>query len=264
MRKSKVLEKIRNGGWVLSTAVAVGGSRVAELAGEIGYDCLWLDMEHKPCTQMEVFHMIQGARAAGADCLVRIRKQGYLDYFRALEDGAAGIMVPHVKSAEEAREIVRNAKYPPVGKRGIDMAGADSRYMLDGGKAAMEFANRETFVMIQIEDREALEELDEIAAVEGIDAFFVGPADLSASLGIYADTDNPIFQEAVRKVAEAAAKNGKWWGIPVGSPEAARKYLDMGASFLNYSSDLGAIVREFKRAYRDFGGLQPSGGKEKN
>lgn len=256
MRKSNVLEKIRNGGWALSTAVAVGGSRVAELAGEIGYDCLWIDMEHKPCTQMEVFHMIQGARAANLDCLVRVRKQGYLDYFRALEDGAAGIMVPHVKSAEEAREIVRNAKYPPLGKRGIDMASADSRYMLDGGKENMEFANRETFVMIQIEDKEALDELDEIAAVEGIDAFFVGPGDLSASLGVYGVPNSPVMEEAIQRIADAAKKHGKWWGIPVGNPELGQKYLDMGASFLNYSSDLGAIVREFKRAYNDFSGLK--------
>lgn len=256
MRKSNTLEKIRNGGWALSTAVAVGGARVAELAGYIGYDCLWLDMEHKPCTQMEVFHMIQGARASGIDCLVRVRKQGYLDYFRALEDGAAGIMVPHVKSAEEAREIVRNAKYPPLGKRGIDMAGADSRYMLDGGRANMEFANRETFVMVQIEDAEALEVLDEIAAVPGIDAFFVGPGDLSASLGVYGEPNSPAMDAAIQKVALAAKKYGKWWGIPAGSPEAGQRYLDMGARFLNYSSDLGAIVREFKRAYAEFRALK--------
>ena len=131
MRKSKTLAKIRNGEWVLSTAVAVGGSRIAELAGYVGFDCLWLDMEHKPCSQMDVFHMIQGARVTDTDCLVRIRKQGYLDYFRALEDGAAGIMVPHVKSAEEAEWIVRNAKYAPVGRRGRDFASADSCYMLD-------------------------------------------------------------------------------------------------------------------------------------
>ena len=172
MRASKTLDKIRNGGWALSTAVAVGGARVAELAGYIGFDCLWLDMEHKPCSQMDIFHMIMGARASGIDCLVRVRKQGYLDYFRALEDGAAGIMVPHVKSASEAREIVRNAKYPPLGKRGMDFAGADSRYMLDNEMENMEFSNRETFVMIQIEDKEAIDDLEAIAAVPGIDALF--------------------------------------------------------------------------------------------
>lgn len=258
MRKSKTLEIIRNGGWVLSTAVAVGGSRIAELAGHLGYDCLWIDTEHKPCSQMDVFHMIMGARASGADCLVRIRKQGYLDYFRALEDGAAGIMVPHVKSPEEAREIVQNAKYPPLGRRGIDMAGADSRYMMDGGKENMEFANRETFVMIQIEDKEALDCLDEIAAVEGIDAFFVGPGDLSASLGVYGEAGSPVLEDAIRQVAAAAKKYGKWWGIPVSSPVQAQKYLDMGASFLNYSSDIGAIFREFKRVKQEYGSLKPS------
>jgi len=259
MRNSKTLDKIRNGGWALSTAVAVGGSRVAELAGYVGFDCLWLDMEHKPVSQMEIFNMITAARASGIDCLVRVRKQGYLDYFRALEDGAAGIMVPHVKSADEARWIVQNAKYPPMGKRGMDFASADSRYMLDpGNQEAMDFANRETFVMIQIEDKEALDEIDEIAAVPGIDAFFVGPGDLSASLGVFGQSDSPVMQEAIEMVAAAAKKNGKWWGIPVGSPALGQKYLDMGASFLNYSSDLGAIVREFKRSYNEFSVLKPN------
>ena len=200
--------------------------------------------------------MIQGARASDIDCLVRVRKQGYLDYFRALEDGAAGIMVPHVKTAEEAREIVYNAKYIPIGHRGMDFAGADSKYMLDDAKENMEFCNRETFVMIQIEDKEAIDNLEEIAAVEGIDAFFVGPGDLSASLGVYGVPNSPVMEEAIQKIADAAKRHGKWWGIPVGTPELAQKYLDMGASFINYSSDIGAIVREFKRAYGAFSVLK--------
>ena len=258
MRRSKTLDKIRNGGWALSTAVAVGGARVAELAGYIGYDCLWLDMEHKPCSQMDVFHMIMGARASDVDYLVRVRKQGYLDYFRALEDGAAGIMVPHVKSVREAEEIVCNAKYPPIGRRGMDFAGADSRYMLDDEMENIPFSNRETFVMIQIEDKEALDELEGIAAVPGIDAFFVGPADLSSSLGVFGESDSKIMEEAIEMIAAAAKENGKWWGIPVGSPQQGQKYLDMGAQFINYSSDLGAIVREFKRSYAEFSQLHPN------
>ena len=256
MRKSKTLAKIRDGGWALSTAVAVGGSRIAELAGYVGFDCLWLDMEHKPCSQMDVFHMIQGARVTDTDCLVRIRKQGYLDYFRALEDGAAGIMVPHVKSAEEAEMIVYNAKYAPLGRRGRDFAGADSCYMLDNVADNIQCALEETFVMLQIEDVEALNCLDDIASVPGVDAFFVGPGDLSASLGVAGGS--PELDEAIKLVAAAAKKHGKWWGLPVGSTQAGQKYLDMGAQFLNYSSDLGAIVREFKRSYAEFSVLKPN------
>ena len=258
MRKSKTLEKIRNGGWALCTAVAVGGSRIAELAGHIGFDCLWIDMEHKPCSQDEVFHMIMGARAAGCDCVVRVRKQGYLDYFRALEDGAAGIMVPHVKTAAEAQEIAMNAKYAPLGRRGMDFAGADCRYRLDDAVESKNFADDNTFVMIQIEDKESLDVIDEIAATPGIDAFFVGPADLSSSLGIFGDEDTTLLEEAIVKIADAAKRHGKWWGLPVGSTEEAQKYLDMGASFLNYSGDIGAIFREFNRAYNEFRPLKPN------
>ena len=256
MRRSKTLEKIRNGGWVLSTAVAVGGSRIAELAGYVGFDCLWLDMEHKPCSQMDVFHMIQGARVNDTDCLVRIRKQGYLDYFRAFEDGAAGIMVPHVKSKEEAEWIVQNAKYAPVGRRGRDFAGADSCFMLDDVAENARNALNATFVMLQIEDPEALDCIDDIASVPGVDAFFIGPGDLSSSLGV--KNGSPELDEAIKLVAAAAKRHGKWWGLPVGSTAAGQKYLDMGALFLNYSSDLGAIVREFKRAYAEFSVLKPN------
>ena len=187
MRRSKTLEIIRNGGWVLMTAVGVGGAPIAELAGHIGFDCLWIDSEHKHNNYEDIYNMVLAARATDCDCIVRVRKQGYLDYFRALEDGAAGIMVPHVKSAAEARYIVENAKYPPLGKRGTDFAGADARYCLDDALESMKFANTETFVMIQIEDREAFGELDEIIGTEGIDCVFVGPGDLSASLGVFGE-----------------------------------------------------------------------------
>lgn len=258
MRRSKTLEKLRRGEWVLSTAVAVGGARAAELAGHMGFDCLWIDTEHKPTNSETLYNVILGARAADTDCLVRIRKRGYLDYFRALEDGAAGIMVPHVKSAEEAREIVRNAKYYPLGRRGCDFAGADSKFMMDNPSENMEFSNRETFITIQIEDPEALECIDEITAVEGIDLIFIGPGDLSSGLGTFTNKNSDIMQNAIKKIAESATKNGKWWGLPVGSVEEAQKYLDMGARFLNYSSDLGAIFREYKRTLNEFGSLKPN------
>lgn len=255
MRRSKTLEKIRNGGWALSASVKVGGSRMAELAGYIGFDCLWLDMEHTPLEQSDIFHTIMGARASDTDCVVRVKKQGYLDYFRALEDGAAGIMVPHVKTASEAREIVYNAKYSPVGRRGMDFAGADCKYMLDSAKESMEFANRETFVMIQIEDKEALEEIDEIASIPGIDSFFIGPADLSNSLGVFGEFGGSIMQDAIKTIAAAAKKHGKWWGIPSGNINDAQKYLDMGASFINCTSDIRCIVNGFKSSYNEFSSL---------
>lgn len=252
MRRSKTLEIIRGGGYVVATAVAVGGAKIAELAGHVGFPCLWIDMEHKCCSDEDVFNMILGARATDTDCLVRIRKQGYLDPFRALEDGAAGIMVPHVKSKEEAKFIVDNAKYAPLGKRGIDLAGADARYMLDDEVEGMAFANRETFVMVQIEDKEALDDLDGIIGTEGIDAVFVGPGDLSTSLGVFGQMNSDTMQNAIKKIADTCAKYGKWWGLPIGSVEDAKKYYKMGARFFNYSSDLGAIVREFKRAKAEF------------
>lgn len=165
-------------------------------------------------------------------------------------------MVPHVKSKEEAEWIVQNAKYAPVGRRGRDFAGADSCFMLDDVAENARNALNETFVMLQIEDPEALDCIDDIASVPGVDAFFIGPGDLSSSLGV--KNGSPELDEAIKLVAAAAKRHGKWWGLPVGSTAAGQKYLDMGAQFLNYSSDLGAIVREFKRSYAEFSVLKPN------
>jgi 2-keto-3-deoxy-L-rhamnonate aldolase RhmA len=128
--------------------------------------------------------------------------------------------------------------------------------MLDNVADNIQCALEETFVMLQIEDREALDCIDDIAAVPGVDAFFVGPGDLSASLGVQGGS--PELDEAIKVVAAAAKRHGKWWGLPVGNTQAGQKYLDMGAQFLNYSSDLGAIVREFKRSYAEFSQLKPN------
>ena len=253
MRKSKVLAKLRNGECVISIGISfTSSSRVTELAGLTGFDCLWIDMEHRPFDYDDVFHLVQGARAADTDCVVRIRKECEANYFRPLEDGAAGIMVPDCKSAQEAREVISHCKYPPLGSRGIDGVGPDADYGMVAAKEYMTHANRETFVIVQIEDRETVERVDEIAAVEGVDILFIGPGDLTKSYGILGDTKNPIFMDAVKKVADAAARHGKWWGLPAGNVETAQMYIDMGARFINCTSDRALLLKgmtEIKSAY---------------
>jgi 2-keto-3-deoxy-L-rhamnonate aldolase RhmA len=161
-------------------------------------------------------------------------------------------MVPHVTTKDEAEWIVRNAKFPPLGRRGFDGAGRDADYCMVDPKTHMEFANRETFVVIQIEDIEALPNLDPIASVPGIDILFIGPADLSISMGIPFELDHPRFQEVVRAVAAAAKKHGKHWGIPSGTVEGAIPYLKLGARFIARGSDLILVLRGFQEIRAQF------------
>jgi 4-hydroxy-2-oxoheptanedioate aldolase len=187
--------------------------------------------------------------------MVRIRKTGYTSVMRALEFGANGIMVPHCRSAEEARQWVDWTRFPPQGKRGFDCAGADANYALSNFLEFLEQRNRETFLVLQIEDREAVECIDEIASVEGVDGFFVGPADLTISYGIPFQRENPIIQRAIDKVANAAAKAGKWWGTVTETPESAQAELNRGARMVTCADDHFLLVKGLQDAYRRFEGI---------
>jgi len=258
MRRSKVLEKLRAGDPALVTNASLGPSPMAvELAGRCGVDGVWIDMEHRPFTQREVSAMVNGARLGDTDAVIRVRKgEGYTSFFRPLEDGAAGIIVPHVTTRDEAKWVVRNAKYPPLGRRGTETVMPDSDVSFSDPIEYIAHANRETFVAVQIEDAEALDKLDEILSVEGIDIAFIGPADLTLSMGVPFQFESDAFQDAVKRIAEAAAANGKWWGLPCRGVELTGRFYDMGARFFNIFSDFFLLKQawlslreEFDRTY---------------
>ena len=174
--------------------------------------------------------------------MVRILKHGYTAPMRALELGANGIMVPHCRTAEEARQWVEWTRFPPLGKRGFDGAGPDADYALANPIEYLRHANEQTFLVVQIEDAEAVSCVDEIASVPGVDLLFVGPADLSISYGVPLQLDHIFVQRAIDRIAEAAAKNGKWWGMPTGSPDAAQALINRGGRFIVCGGDHGALL----------------------
>jgi 4-hydroxy-2-oxoheptanedioate aldolase len=255
MRKSKTLEKLRKGLPVIVPVIVLASSKITEIAGLTGFECLWLDTEHNCNGYDDIFHMIQGARAADTDCVVRIRKQGYSDYHRPLEDGAAGVIIPHCNSAEEARFAVRCCKYAPIGMRGIDGAGADADYTISDYDSYIKCAANETFIAVMIEEKEAVEAVEEIAAVKGVDILFIGTGDLSQSYGIPYAPDNAIIAGAIKKVASAAQKSCKWWGLPVGNPNEAAEYMKMGARFFAGGADLLILLNGFRKMKKDFSKL---------
>ena len=155
---------------------------LTEVIGRIGYDCVWFDMEHRAFGYDVIAPISLACRHTGTDLMVRILKTGYDAPMRALEFGANGIMVPHCRSAEEARQWVDWVRFPPLGRRGLDGAGADADWGFADTRDHIKHANEEVFLALQIEDREAVENIDEIAAVPGFDLFFIGPGDLTSKL----------------------------------------------------------------------------------
>jgi 4-hydroxy-2-oxoheptanedioate aldolase len=253
MITSRVLERVRSGTFVRTAVLSrVAEPWLAEVIGAQGYDLIWLDMEHRDFDYGVIAPLALACRATGIDLMVRILKTGYSTPMRVLEFGANGIMVPHCRSAAEARQWVEWTRFHPVGARGFDGAGADADYMLVDPNEYMKHANEETFLALQIEDRDAVENVEQIAATVGVDFLFVGPADLSISYGVPFQFNHPDVQNAIDRVANAAAKAGKWWGMPTGSPEAIRLALSRGASMVTGGNDHVFLVNGFKEAVKQF------------
>ena len=253
MVSSKVLAKFRANELVR----VVGISRVTdpwltEVAGRIGYDCVWFDMEHRDHAYNTIAPLSLACRHTGMDLMVRILKTGYSTPMRALEHGANGIMVPHCMDAAEAKQWVDWVRFPPLGKRGFDGAGADSDWSLADAKEPIRHTNAETFLALQIEDRQAVECIDEIAAVPGFDLLFIGPADLTISYGVPLEFDHPVIEAAFDQVATACAKHGKKWGSTCGTPEAAQRLVDRGCSLFTAGGDHGALVNGLRQSFEAF------------
>jgi 4-hydroxy-2-oxoheptanedioate aldolase len=257
MIDSRVLHKLRGGDLVRVASIGrVTEPWLTEVIGHLGFDAVWLDMEHRTFGYDIVPPISLACRSTGIDLMTRILKTGYASPMRNLEAGANGIMVPHCRSAAEARQWVEWTRFPPLGRRGFDGAGADADYMLADSLRHLEHANREVFLVLQIEDVEAVECVEEIAATVGVDLLFVGPADLTISYGVPMQFQHPKVQRAIDRVASAVTKAGKWWGIPTGTPTAAQEALDRGARMVACGSDHVFLVRGFETASRDFGQLK--------
>jgi len=245
MRPSRVLATMRAGGVAVSVKLNLSDPRAAEIAGLCGFDCVWLDREHCTNTLRDIEDQVRAIKMTGADALVRVPRGSYSDLVHPLEMDAAGIMVPHVMSADDARRVAWQTRFHPVGRRPVDSGNADGAYTMIPLVDYMEQANRERFVIIQIEDPEPLEELDEIVRVEGIDVVLFGPCDFSQGIGDPGNYDNPKVIAARRRVAEASRAAGKFAGT-TGSPETCASLVDEGFQFINLGSDVVSLGQAFK------------------
>jgi 4-hydroxy-2-oxoheptanedioate aldolase len=260
MRKSRVLEKLRAGGVASCVKVNLSDAAVVEIAGMCGLDCAWLDMEHVPSDYSAIRMQILAAKANGIDVMVRVPRGSYSDHVRPLELDATGIMVPHVMSLNDAKNVVRMTRFHPVGRRPVDGGNADGAYCLLDFNEYLKQANDQRFVMIQIEDPEPLEELDEIASLPGIDVLFFGPGDFSHGIGAPGQWDHPRLVEARKMVVEAAVKHGKFAGT-VGSAGNLQSLLDMGYRFVSIGADVCSLSDSFTEIASCFTNTQPGKAK---
>lgn len=252
MRPSRVKAKLEQDRPVLVTQLHLTDPSVFEMTSLMGFDAVWMDMEHHGYSLETAAGLMRAARVGSMEVVARPAKGEFMRMQRMLEAGAQGIMYPRCDDAREAAEVVRWAKFAPMGCRGFDGAGADMPYLSMPMDQYIREANRQTFIVIQIEPPHALEQTEAIAAVDGVDALMLGPADFSILSGIPGQFDHELVRKATEKVAEAARKAGKHWGCPVSSPEHARRLLEMGARFLCHGADIVMIRNALEQIRRDF------------
>ena len=243
-RKNRIIEKLKANQLVTSLKVNCTDSIPVEIACMCGVDCIWLDMEHCAADYNEIGKQILAAKAHGAEVIVRTPRGAYSNVTRPLELDASGVMVPHVMGLEDAKQVVYYTKFHPIGRRPIDGGNADGKYGLLSVEDYIRYSNEEKLTIIQIEDIEALEQVEEIAKLEGIDMLFFGPADFSQSIGEPTNIGNERTLAAKRKVAEVARANGKFAGT-VGDPSNVKQLYDMGYRFINLGADVDGLCMYF-------------------
>lgn len=209
-RPSRILRLIREGQLPTVLKINLADPRVVEAAGACGVDAVWLCNEHVPTDWSGLENQIRAARVHNIDSIVRVSRGSYSDYVRPLEAGATGIMVPHVTSVAEARQIVEWVRFHPVGKRALDGGNIDGQFCLIPLNDYLHHSNTERFVIFQIESPEALENVEAIAAVPGFDGLLFGPGDFSHRIGNAGQMDAPEVVAARKRVAAAALKHGKF------------------------------------------------------
>jgi 4-hydroxy-2-oxoheptanedioate aldolase len=255
MRPSKIKAKLKRNEPALVTTCHFTDPSAYELVSLMGFDGLWMDLEHHATSLETANNLMRAARVGTADMLVRPAKGEFMRLGRILEAGAQGIMYPRCESADEAREVVKWAKFAPLGRRGIDGGNPDMPYCVMPADQYVREANEQTFIVVQLEDRDAVTNARAIAEVEGVDVLFFGPGDFSVLSGIPGQFNHPMIEEAIRAVADAAKAAGKHWGMPVGTPERAKQLLGMGARLLAHGADILWLKNGLEETRKRFGPL---------
>ncbi|MGH7160505.1 MAG: HpcH/HpaI aldolase family protein [Acetobacteraceae bacterium] len=242
--ENKAKRKLEAGGVAVSFGVHHLKTAAAPLiAAATGHDILFIDMEHGPYNVQEAVQLCLAALPAGIAAVVRVCAGALDEATRLLDNGALGIMVPHVDTAERAREVAASFHYPPQGRRSWGGPPALYGYRPPAVAEAMAAINREVLTVVMIESPEAVTNAEAIAAVPGVDVLLIGTFDLTAELGIAGQVTHAKVVEAYARVAAACRAHGKVLGMGgINHPEDVKRYLGMGARYLGSGSDQEYIV----------------------
>jgi len=242
---SPVKKKLREGRPVIAATITTASVEVASHVATLGFDFLWIEMEHSPITLETLRHMVLAVRGREALPFARVPVNELWTAKRVLDMGVAGVMFPFSSTPELARQAAAACHYPPAGRRG---SGAGlARLSWPEPDRYTDSADENVTVIIVVEEARAVDHIDEIAATPGVDALFIGTSDLSFSLGLRGDQKDPRLHEAIAKVLDAGKRHGKAVGRPALTPEQVKTYTEQGFRLFQAPTDLGFLTAGAKR-----------------
>ena len=232
MKKNRMKEKLRAGEPVYGVSVMIPSPQIVEMVGAAGFDWVLLDCEHGTLTLESVELMAMAAEACGITAIARPVTRSPEHILQVLDRGVMGVQVPHVNTAEDARQVIAAVKYHPLGQRGLAAGTRAAVYDSHGTLADhVKAANEATLIAIQLEDEAAVRNIDELLKVDGIDVFFVGPSDLSQSMGHPGNPKAPAVAEAINSSFRKMVAAGRTPGTPAVA-ENVREVLDKGVRYI--------------------------------
>ena len=251
MEKPHLKERFEKGEIVLGTWNIIPSPSLIEVIGHSGLDFIVIDSEHGPVNMESAENLIRAAEVAGISPIIRVSGNESYQVLRALDIGAHGVQVPHVSTKRDAELTVEYSKYHPIGKRGLSPFTRAGRYGTDADKHTIR-SNEETMLIINIEGANGIKNLKEIMSVNGIDVIFIGPYDLSQSIGKPGKVNDPEVKNIIKKTAKAVKENG----LVCGSFARDMKYLefliDCRIQYITYMVDTAIILQSYKNINDSF------------
>jgi 2-keto-3-deoxy-L-rhamnonate aldolase RhmA len=237
--RNPVRARLQAGQPVFGVTITTPSVEIAAHAATLGFHFLWVEMEHSPVTLETLRLIVLAARALPAAVFARVPVNELWTAKRVLDQGVHGVIFPFTTTAENAARAAAACRYPPAGRRGSG-AGAAMRTWPAAGNY-YDSADREVVTICVVEEAAAVEEIDAIAATPGVDVLFIGVSDLSFSLGLRGRQDEPAMEDAIRRIVEAAQRNGKYVGRPARTAEQAQRYMRQGFLLFQSPTEIGLM-----------------------
>lgn len=242
MRKNQLKRKLKQGEFALGLFVNCAYPAFMEICGHAGFDFAIIDMEHGPLHTLGAEDLCRAADCVGLAPIIRIRKNDGPQIQRALDIGSAGIQVPQIETKADAEAVVRGAKYSPIGSRGLSFNTRAGNYTAAGTNITDQL-NEESLVVVHVEGTRGIENLEEIVSVPHIDVIFLGPYDLSQSLGIPGQVRDPRVIDLMKSAVQTIRNAGKAAGTFADNPETAKQWRDAGVQYVALGVDVAIFLR---------------------